>query len=378
MKKFPLFLLLISTMLFASCIQDEALNVEAAIDDCSGSGLYSVTKDDLAKTIELYVLKEDSIQELIFTLPQGATIRPETEVKSDTISKSRYDFREHAIRRFIVTAEDGITTATYRIRYNKIMLPVSYSFENLKQSSPYNIIYLTNSEDVMEWASGNQGFNLASSESTPDEYPTAQIMEGYRGRGVRLQTRSTGEFGDMVDMRIAAGNLFIGSFNMASALTAPLEATHFGFPFTRMPVRMTGWYKYQSGGEMQDADGNPLGTNDTGDFYAVLYEAPTIDYSLDGDLFPIDGRPQNEHIVLVARIPKTKETGDTWTYFDLPFEPVEGKTVDREGLANGEYKLAIVFSSSKEGAYFRGAVGSTLWIDEVNIECEESTNEEQQ
>lgn len=378
MKKFPLFLLLISTMLFASCIQDEALNVEAAIDDCSGSGLYSVTKDDLAKTIELYVLKEDRIQELIFTLPQGATIRPETSEEGDDAAHSLYDFREKTSRQFIVTAEDGITTATYSIRYNRIMLPVSYSFENLKQNSPYNIIYLTNSEDVMEWASGNPGFQLTGMGFTPDDYPTAQIVDGYSGRGVRLQTRDTGSFGEMVDMRIAAGNLFVGSFDVRNAIGSPLTATNFGFPFTRMPVRMTGWYKYQSGGEMQDADGNPLGTNDTGDFYAVLYEAPTIDYSLDGDLFPIDGRPQNEHIVLVARIPKTEETGDTWTKFDLPFEAVEGKTVDREGLANGEYKLAIVFSSSKEGAYFRGAVGSTLWIDEVNIECEESTNEEQQ
>ena len=123
MKKFPLFLLLISTMLFASCIQDEALNVEAAIDDCSGSGLYSVTKDDLAKTIELYVLKEDRIQELIFTLPQGATIRPETSEEGDDAAHSLYDFREKTSRQFIVTAEDGITTATYSIRYNRIMLP---------------------------------------------------------------------------------------------------------------------------------------------------------------------------------------------------------------------------------------------------------------
>ena len=362
-------------MLFASCIQDEALNVEAAIDNCSGNGLYSVTKDDLAKTIELYVLKDDSIQELLFTLPQGATIRTETSMDGDDAARSLYDFRGNPIRRFIVTAEDGITTATYRIRFNKIMLPVSYSFENLRQRSPYHTIYLTNEAGVMEWASGNPGFQLTGMGFTPDDYPTAQIMEGYRGMGVRLQTCSTGSFGEMVNMRIAAGNLFVGSFDVKNAIGAPLEATHFGFPFTRMPVRMTGWYKYQSGGEMSDANGNPLGGDDTGDFYAVLYEAPTNDYSLDGDLFPIDGRPINENIVLIARIPKTVETGNTWTYFDLPFEPVEGKTVDRDALSEAKYKLAVVFSSSKEGAYFRGAVGSTLWIDEVNIVCEDSANQ---
>ena len=71
----------------------------------------------------------------------------------------------------------------------------------------------------------------------------------------------------------------------------------------------------------------------------------------------------------MARIPKTEET-DEWTRFDLTFEAVEGKTVDRQALAEGGYKLAIVFSSSIQGAYFRGAIGSTLWIDEVEIECE--------
>lgn len=369
MKQISL-LLFLSTWLFASCIQDEALNVEAAIDGCTGSGLQSSTIDNLAKTIELYTLEDKDVQELIFTLPEGATIQANTTEPND--NPPLYDFGTNSLRSFTVTAEDGETMVTYRIRLNKIMLPTEFSFENLKQRAPYNIIYLTNESGIMEWASGNQGFQLTAMASTPNDYPTAQIMDGYQGNGVRLQTRDTGSFGIAANMRIAAGNLFIGSFNMANALMAPLEATHFGFPFTRMPVRMTGWYKYHSGGEMQDADGNPMGTNDTGDFYAVLYEAPTSDYSLDGDLFPIDGRPQNEHIVLVARIPKTEETGDTWTHFDLPFEPVKDKTIDREALSEGRYKLAIVFSSSKEGAYFRGAVGSTLWIDEVSIECEET------
>ena len=35
-------------------------------------------------------------------------------------------------------------------------------------------------------------------------------------------------------------------------------------------------------------------------------------------------------------------------------------------------KLGIVFSSSVDGAYFRGAVGSTLYIDEVELICEEN------
>lgn len=41
--------------------------------------------------------------------------------------------------------------------------------------------------------------------------------------------------------------------------------------------------------------------------------------------------------------------------------------VDKDKLKAGKYNVAIVFSSSIEGDYFRGAVGSTLYIDEVEL-----------
>ena len=37
---------------------------------------------------------------------------------------------------------------------------------------------------------------------------------------------------------------------------------------------------------------------------------------------------------------------------------------------NKEYMYTIVFTSSLEGDLFNGAVGSALWIDEVNVVTE--------
>ena len=34
------------------------------------------------------------------------------------------------------------------------------------------------------------------------------------------------------------------------------------------------------------------------------------------------------------------------------------------------YAIAVVASSSKDGAFFEGAVGSTLFVDEIKIEWE--------
>ena len=49
----------------------------------------------------------------------------------------------------------------------------------------------------------------------------------------------------------------------------------------------------------------------------------------------------------------------------IPF--VYRKDPDREKLSKGEYYMAVVFSSSRNGAYFEGAVGSTLIIDEAKL-----------
>ena len=44
-------------------------------------------------------------------------------------------------------------------------------------------------------------------------------------------------------------------------------------------------------------------------------------------------------------------------------EYLEGKAYDKEKT----YKLAIICSSSKEGDKFKGAVGSTLIVDELEV-----------
>ena len=48
-----------------------------------------------------------------------------------------------------------------------------------------------------------------------------------------------------------------------------------------------------------------------------------------------------------------------------------GKEINKSKLQDGKYKLSIVLSSSVEGAYFKGAVGSTLYVDELELISEE-------
>ena len=126
---------------------------------------------------------------------------------------------------------------------------------------------------------------------------------------------------------------------------------------------------------------------DEGDIYAVLYEAAELDgKALDGN-----NVLTSENIVALARVEVEKK--DEFTAFHVDFhygsripidwpkfiqdqrDPSDDGTApylsfSEEKMKNYEYNLAVVFTSSKYGAYFAGSVGSTLCIDKVEIVCE--------
>ena len=45
-------------------------------------------------------------------------------------------------------------------------------------------------------------------------------------------------------------------------------------------------------------------------------------------------------------------------------------SVDRKKLEEGRYNIAIILSSSADGATFSGAIGSTLYVDEIHLSYE--------
>ena len=352
----------------SACIQDEALNVEAAIDACNGKSIQLSTIDHTNKEIEVYVLADTDVsaQELNFTLADGATIKADESENND--NPPYFDFSNSTTRSFTVTSDDGHVKTTYTVRINKLDLPTSFSFENLKQNDSYDILYVSDKQGILEWASGNPGFQLCGMALSAEDYPTVMVENGgIKGNYVKLTTRSTGNFGSAIGMPIAAGNLFIGSFDLSSALTNAPAATHFGVQFYKTPIRLKGYYKFKRGDVYTEKGETVSDKQDSFDIYAILYEAEDNSFMLNGSNALTD-----PSIVLMARIDQADavET-DTWKAFDLPFESRNGKTVDTQMQADGKYKLGIVFSSSINGAYFKGAVGSTLQIDEVELICEE-------
>ena len=352
-----------------SCIQNEALNVEAAIDGCSGSDIQQCLIDPNEFTVQLYASRaaDPSKININFNLPAGASIVPVQRFTEDGINT--YNFKDENPRLFKVTSEDGAFSAIYTIRLWQTEMPFTYDFETLSSDNPYHKFTEDNPSSGtiirrLELASGNPGFELTKMAKAPDGYPTVQVNGGVDGgKCVKLETKDTGSFGSMVKMYIAAGNLFIGSFEVGQALSGnAMKATHFGFPFFYYPLRLEGWYKYKAGPTFS-SKGKPVeGRKDECDIYGVLYETDDNVQFLDGST-----SLNSPNIVALARNIKELPETDIWKQFNFKFEPQNGKSIDPDKLGKGIYKLAIVFSSSVDGAKFEGAAGSTLYIDKVTI-----------
>ena len=169
----------------------------------------------------------------------------------------------------------------------------------------------------------------------------------------------------MVNKRIAAGNLFIGTFDMASALTDAMKATHFGQVFDRQPMTLTGYYTYQPGATFQDPKGNAVADRtDQAAIYAVLYR----NHDDQGNAVTLygDNVKTSPQIVAIADMGMVKPTKE-WTPFSIDFKYLSD--IDLDLLKQRGYSLTIVFSSSADGDQFEGAVGSTLCVDKVRLTC---------
>lgn len=338
-----------------SCIRNEAPNDEADILTCTIPGIKMTTSPIIRNDeVTIFVELGTDVTHLApeFTLSSGATIDPPSGTERDFSTPQKY----------VVTAADNVWKKTYTLSVIDSNLGTIYNFEDTLPGQKYYVfVEKENGKVVMQWASGNAGYALTGMANNADGYPTLQSSNGQDGKCLELVTRSTGFFGSLMGMPIAAGNLFIGSFEVENALSNPLKATKFGLPFYYVPTFLTGVYKYHSGDQFTEG-GKPInGKQDICDIYAIFYETSETVKTLDGT-----NAFTSSSLISVARISNAKETNE-WTTFRIPFISLPGKFVDKEKLRNGRYNVAIVFSSSREGDQFNGAIGSTLLINEAEL-----------
>lgn len=361
--------------LFTSCFKDEAPNAEcdivkAYVHVANPEEMFFNNTDTAIvvfsadSTITFNVRKNADLTALApqFDITPGAVISP--------ASGSVHDFSNGAVT-YTVTSEDKSWKRTYNVAFNRVIKTVSdttfLDFENYSlESGGHYYVWQRKLDDGTlsnDWATGNAGYYLSMKNAKPDQYPTVPLENGYDGYGVKLTTSSTGPFGIMSNKRLAAGNLFLGKFVVDSALISPLKSTNFGIPYDSKPVKITGYYQYSPGEKYQDKAGKyHTETTDSAAIYAVLYrnhDSQGNNITLYGD--NVKTSPQ---IVALAEMPYVAPTS-IWTPFEINFN-YSGE-IDEALLENRGYSLTIVFSSSKDGDAFCGAIGSTLCIDKVRV-----------
>ena len=367
------------SLLSTACIQNEEPNTEADILKCIlpkeifeyDNTNYYEPYDESINAYPLYISvnSKATLTQLApeFVLTEGATIEP--------ASGSIQDFT-HPVR-YTVTSADGKWHRTYSVSISDDLqiIPEKFHFDKLRsKSSKYHIFYEENKAkgEFMEWASANQGYMLVSGNSPATEYPTSQADGGIENsKCAKLVTKSTGGLGSLVGAPLAAGNLFIGTFNFNSSVSDPLKSTAFGRIFHKKPLRLKGYYKYKAGSTYMDGTNEIPEQKDNFIVYGIFYKTDETLRTMDGYLAINEFK--DPRMIALALLPeKERKETDQWTEFNIPFDYNKyGKEVDMEALSRGEYKISIVLSASKDGDRFKGAIRSTLYVDDLELVCEE-------
>lgn len=368
-----IFYSLLLVTLLVSCIKSEPENMECDILEAwvEGENLeqYFSQKTDMhiedisssSDQITFTVRKRSALPAMAvhFKLTPGATVIP--------ADGSTQDFSKGPII-YTVTSEDGKWKRTYEVDFREGVQPTNrYDFDEYEMSAnnKYFVWFYKDDNGTKNyiWASGNEGFMIAKPNAPAEDYPTVPDDNGVDGKCIRLITRSTGTWGKTFKKPIAAGNFFLGAFDPSYALTNTLMCTKMGIPYTQEPVKITGYYKYTPGPVFTDKNFNEVTDRiDQPSLYSVLY----YNHDEAGNEIMLHGDDvlSSPYIVRKAEVLSAPAT-DQWQKFEMTFQ---GTTpIDVQLLADRGYNLALVFSSSKTGDTFEGAVGSTLYIDKVEI-----------
>ncbi len=405
--------LLTIPLFLASCIQPEQENTECDIEAVS---LHLENPSDFFfhdyDTLMTVPVTEDVVYDIVFKIKAEAEMQcvptsfritdkaslykiAEDDTETPFLNGSLVDFSNEQVHRFRVVSEDKVWSRNYTLSVGHeppCEGYMSFDFESysLDPSGKYYVWEGPKFFNDEEWKNGNPGFKLSRSSAKPMEYPTTPVAGGGPDGSacVKLETCDTGQFGKMVNMRLASGSMFNGVFDISNALKDALKATLLGSPYTYKPTQLRAWLRYEPGNVFQNRDGSKMdGVIDEPDMYIVFYRNED-EY---GNKIQIDGNDvlTSPHIVGLGRLPHHfNEDGSDkltdnpihgvtaeWQEFRIPVE--YRAEVDPDILEARGYSLIIGSASSWQGAFFKGAVGSKFFIDKMQLFCDEKETEQE-
>lgn len=206
---------------------------------------------------------------------------------------------------------------------------------------------IPNAEGSDFWGTGNPGAAAFI------DNLTTQTTESVSGAAARLESK------DAI-IKLGAGNLFTGDFTL-NGIDGLL---HFGRPFTSFPTALRLYYKYtsteinevysQAPSYMQSFIGNP----DTCHIYIALSDK-SEPYVINTDPKSRQLFDKNDANIIAYGEFLSAQTTSSYQQIEIPL-------TYRATNRTPKY-IIIVCAASKWGDYYVGGVGSTLWLDEMEL-----------
>lgn len=365
-----------STVYTVSCIREmfeDAKLTELVVEDPKGI----VTKQpvfEAGKSDYTFYVKALATDEEVAALIPTITLSPGATLSEDSPELGKAPgFKEDKVFKYTIVSEDGEHESEFTIVCTK--KKIVYDFEDWVVEFNYtdgNDYYVPGPAE--RWGTSNRGSLLAGA-GIPvynDRLVVLKIegAEAYAGNGAAklrtLDTQPKSSFLQRMIPRVTSGSLFLGSFDLNYG--QQLKSTKFGVPFEEKPMRITGQYKYTPGPDFYavlegDIKGNPTlipDKIDKGIIGAILYDITDNEEYITGENTYTDPR-----IIAIQHFVCEDGVGAGYQKFvmDLNYSAEYSK--------EKKYRLAIIMSSSIEGADFNGAPGSTLCVDDVAVYYED-------
>ena len=216
-----------------------------------------------------------------------------------------------------------------------------------------------NSNDVqtgLVWDSANEGTSDILGQSLVPTTPEETLV--IEGKAARMES------GELLS-NFAAGNIYTGDFG--SATISPVGAKlKWGTPFSSRPLALRGWYRYE-----------PVSINRTSNSYSYLSGQTdfcqiqifltdwTEQFEIStGDNRFVDTSMDNPSIIayggIISQDNTTDNEGNTNGYVQFTI-PLQYRNLNQPTY------IVISGAASRYGDYFTGGLGSTLYLDELEL-----------
>jgi len=246
MKKFLIAILMVAVI---SCSDDNTVSDKAELTGFTaeaGGGFTPVKTLIDSEKGQVHLFTTGDLNKLTFPLTLKTKIEVSDGAKVEPASGAQVTFNDpEDFVSFKVTSEDGTNSTEYFLTIRDRQIP-NAGFENWFQETGMNSQPFQQPGKYKEssiWATANMGTSIYST------YGTTPVKEGNK-TSAKIETLPT------VGMPIVAGALYVGEFDLNSAMkdpTNPVAAAKLGIPFYERPKSVKFQYKYKAGAQMIQA-----------------------------------------------------------------------------------------------------------------------------